>query len=581
MTSLTAAWGRTFTVQNLNYEVMSESERTVRVLGHTTSSGTIYRLVIPGTVNDRSGTVYTVSEVGKGAFRGRTISSMTIERGPGVLYFAEEAMADAEVTGLTVSRSFDNPVNQRPFHRMSTLTSVTFGEGIVYIPNFAFVRCPLKSTLVFPTTLATIGFGAFEETGISGVRFASTKNLIHIEGEAFCGCRNLTSIVIPEGVTWIGETCFAGTGLVSISLPSTLYQIDKRAFATCNNLKNVTLSPTNTYFEYNDGVLKSGTNVVTAFDVSNSLTVPEGVWGINGWAFAGMKIQELRLPSTLKVIGEFGINDCEDLKSINLPEGLVSIGRGGLIGCRSLEELKLPESLTTIGPLAFSALGAASINIPAGLKEIPERTFEVSDLKSIDIPETVEKIGPKAFFRSTKLETVTFGDTPGTVTDIPMQAFCDCQSLRNIKLPAYLRTIGDEAFSGCFALTSILLPGELREIGEKAFEHANDLRDISIKAGYPPTVPLNAFSNAVYRYGKLTVPVGSAKLYKEAPVWQLFSTIVESAELGGVDDITADTPDGPVRVYRLDGVKVYDGPRDGMPALTPGLYLVNGRKVQL
>lgn len=574
MLPVTVAWGRTFTVQNLNYEVISESEHTVRVLGHTTSSGSIYGLVIPGTVRERPGSIYTVTEVGPGAFKGRTITNMTIEPGSGELYFAEGAMAGAGVSSLTVSRNFGSPVNHEPFHAMSTLKYVTFGEGIKDIPHFSFVKCPLTSVSI-PSSVESIGFGAFQQTDISTVKFASTKNLKYIYGEAFWSCDKLQSIKIPEGVVKLGETAFGNSALTSVSLPSTLQKIEKGVFSGCTNLKNVTVSSANPYFKYTGGVLTSadGKTAVTAFSIGNSLTVPEGVTRIADWAFVSMSIRNLKLPATLKEIDEYGIFHCHELISINLPEGLVSIGEGGLAHCHSLEELKLPESLTTVCRYAFVALGATSINIPARMKEIPERAFEVSKLKSIDIPETVERIGPKTFFRSTGLKTVTFGDTPGTVTDIPLQAFYDCTSLNNIKLPAHLRTIGDEAFSGCYGLTSILLPGELREIGEKAFDRVTGLHNISTKACYPPTLPLNAFDSRVFRYGTLAVPVGSAKLYKEAPVWELFHNIEESAELGGVDDITADTPDGPVRVYRLDGVKVYDGPRDGMPALTPGLYI--------
>ena len=55
----------------------------------------------------------------------------------------------------------------------------------------------------------------------------------------FHNCCRLRGVEIPNGVEHIGEWCFCGSGLEEITLPNTLKEISKNAFASCDNLKIV------------------------------------------------------------------------------------------------------------------------------------------------------------------------------------------------------------------------------------------------------------------------------------------------------------------------------------------------------
>lgn len=111
-------------------------------------------------------------------------------------------------------------------------------------------------------------------------------------------------------------------------------------------------------------------------------------------------------------------------------------------------------------------------------------------------------------------------------------------------------SIGEAAFSSCSALASVSLPSTVKSIAATSFTYCIKLSYVSVSS-----------SNPNYKYSN--------------------GLIVADAQLGGVSDIVADTPDGTVTLYRLDGVKVYEGPRDGMGTLPSGIYVVNGRKVIL
>ena len=49
--------------------------------------------------------------------------------------------------------------------------------------------------------------------------------------------------------------------------------------------------------------------------------------------FASSSVERIRLPSTLKRLGNNALCGCEQLKSVELPEGLETIGDGCFYGC--------------------------------------------------------------------------------------------------------------------------------------------------------------------------------------------------------------------------------------------------------
>lgn len=84
----------------------------------------------------------------------------------------------------------------------------------------------------------------------------------------------------------------------------------------------------------------------------------------------------------------------------------------------------------------------------------------------VEIPDTVKKIGDKAFEKKGKILGVVM---PDSVTSIGDGAFDSCSSLKDVAMSKGLKEIGESAFKNCKQLVYIDFPGELETIGNKAF----------------------------------------------------------------------------------------------------------------
>ncbi len=269
------------------------------------------------------------------------------------------------------------------------------------------------------------------------------------------------------------------------------------------------------------------------------VTIDEGVTSISPCAFYQCKsLFSVTLPHSLSVIDHAAFSGCESLQAITLPDGLISIGSGAFRECGDLKSIVIPKNVSSIGIDAFvdcysllnisvdnenptfdSIAGVLynedhtilyrypqnkldrSYTIPDSVKTIEVHAFEGSwNLITIEIPDTVTKIGTQAFYRTTPYfnnenmvngciyignhligvtdaidQTVTV--RPGTKT-IADSVFVSAQALAHVILPDGLVSIGEQAFIWCDNLKSISLPSSVTHIYASAFTDCTKLRTV-------------------------------------------------------------------------------------------------------
>lgn len=109
--------------------------------------------------------------------------------------------------------------------RMSSLESLTIGNTLTSIPDYAFYGCSsLRGALVIPSTIEGVGGSAFQG-----------------------GCTGITSVTLNEGLRAIGQFSFYGMSITEITIPSTVgYYGYSGAFKYCSKLEKVTINTTAT-----------------------------------------------------------------------------------------------------------------------------------------------------------------------------------------------------------------------------------------------------------------------------------------------------------------------------------------------
>ena len=93
---------------------------------------------------------------------------------------------------------------------------------------------------------------------------------------------------------------------------------------------------------------------------------------------------------------------------------------------------------------------------------IEENAFAFSNISTIDIPDSVETIGTKAFYSCKKLKNVALSKK---LKHIKSYAFEKCESITSIKIPVGTSYIGDCAFYQCKNLNSIQIPDSVSRLG--------------------------------------------------------------------------------------------------------------------
>lgn len=100
-----------------------------------------------------------------------------------------------------------------------------------------------------------------------------------------------------------------------------------------------------------DGIICTHDGVAICSTVKpRNLVIPEGVKIIGPLTFNGNdRLVEIKFPSTLKVIEDNGLSQCENLKRVILPEGFERIDVQALMDNINLNLVDLPSTIVALG----------------------------------------------------------------------------------------------------------------------------------------------------------------------------------------------------------------------------------------
>jgi len=272
----------------------------------------------------------------------------------------------------------------------------------------------------------------------------------------------------------------------------------------------------NIRFDLSTGTVIGADKSVTAAHIPETI---EGVIvtaiGRDAFAHYGGDVrllEEITLPDTVSVLGDYAFFGCTKLKAIDLPDGIETIDVSTFTNCVSLKSVDFPKGLKTIESMAFDNCTALEkIELPEGLERIDTSAFErCTSLAELNVPSTVKSC-------SSFIGTAFYNDADNWdgdclyldnwllavkdceqliisegVVGIASNAIYNCPSLKNVTFPEDLRYIGNWNFQNCSKIDEVVFPASLESLGNYAFYCCGYYLDVYFR-GPAPEIGHRAF----------------------------------------------------------------------------------------
>ncbi len=336
-----------------------------------------------------------------------------------------------------------------------------------------------EKNVVTPTTLGgyTVNKILFEAFDFNDYieTLTISEGVTAFEERAVVGCNSLKTINFPSTIVFYYDEADAGVLAGMTTLPE-----------YCEKLEKITVAQGNTSIKVGeDGILYSydGKTLLlcpTAYN-KETVTIPEGVTGISTYAFNWCEgIKEIKLPSTIKLIGYNAFCNATSLENINIPEGCEFIAQLAFMNTK-IEEIYIPASIEYIMSSAFAYCNLKNITISDenetysiindslmsynAEEDVYSLCYYINDGTdaSYTVPDKVVTIEQYAFYNADNLKEIIL---PSSLQSVWSYAFEDCDGFTHIEIPSNVKTIENYAFINCDSIASIIIPESVTEIGE-------------------------------------------------------------------------------------------------------------------
>ena len=414
------------------------------------------------------------------------------------LYINNELVTEANITTAT-------KINDYAFYNYTGLTSVTIGNGVASIRDYAFEGCSNLTKVNYLGTIdewVQIGFVNSYSNPLyyaknlyinnELVTEANITTATEISARAFSNCTSLTSVTIGNSVTSIGNSAFSGCdSLTNVTIGESVTSIGYRAFSDCSSLQSITIP---------NSVKSIESSVFSGCSSLESMTLPF-VYSHFGYIFGASSCgyNNVYVPSSLKnvtIIDGSSIcakafYNCDFLHNVTIGKSVTSMGDDAFYNCDNLTKVNYLGTIDEWAQIEFESLDSnplyngaelyinnelvTELNITTATKINNYAFYNCDFIQSLTIGNDVTSIGDRAFYDCLSLASV---EMLNSVTNIGAYAFYNCPSLAIIELPNSVTNIGDYAFSGCSSLTIAIIGGGA--IGHNAFYGCNNLTDVTI-----------------------------------------------------------------------------------------------------
>ena len=271
---------------------------------------------------------------------------------------------------------------------------------------------------------------------------------------------------IADSVKRIGKHAFRNAqGLKAIYLGKSLETIDDWAFAYCNSLETILLSPDNPYFNVSENILFSED-------------------GAKLWMFPRVGYTEYSIPDTVVALASNAFGDNQTLKKLTIPANVKELGESAFDSSPALEEITLLGDFTTVGEHLFGTQEPVFHWYPNSDRETTGNVKRLnigSDVTSIPWAFLNSGADMEAFWVDARNEVYSSDDS-GVLYNKDKTVLVKVPSGYEgaLTIPESVETIENDAFDGCDQLTEIRLTADVTCDAESWFTTKSSVRGIVI-----------------------------------------------------------------------------------------------------
>ncbi len=330
--------------------------------------------------------------------------------------------------------------------RFVDMASVDLNEGLEEIGLFAFWRCAHLCRFKLPSTIKTVGSGAFQKdyTGAYMPNFTLPASLTTIGPWAFDMLIGEMFIETPITITdeMVGKSAIINFKRESGNIDGSAFWLGKTdsELTYGNALRMI-------FLESAVPPVIEGNLDLTAYECSAiTVIIPDGcldAYQRNPLWNKFTLIEESAVEARVEMTGGYPLSEEIRMQAGKMPS---KVGKLIVSGELSADDFNL---IRTAMPSLYSLDMSGVTNT-----EIPKEALsDMSSLKEIILPENTKRINERAFRSNYMMDTPAL---PETVEFIGREAFSGCASLSITKLPDALKELeGSYEFFRCFSLSNL------------------------------------------------------------------------------------------------------------------------------
>lgn len=446
-------------------------------------------------------------------------------------------------------------IGQRAFEQCEKLKLVRFSRFPKSISPSAFESCKTIEVTCEDNakpTLEIYHIKSFDLPPIENARIS--EHTVYKNG--YAGQR-IKSVIIESSVKKIGSTAFDNCStLETISILGTP-EIAEDAFKGCTSVSMIKW----------DAIEPRRIAGNTGFPKIKEIKIHPSATKIREGAFENWGIEELIVPANIQSIDSYAFANCKKLKKVCF-EGNPVIATNAFEGCNNIisidikhhdgiitniagntglpkvSSVVIPEGTTVLDAECFAKWGLKTIVIPSSVKEIRTLAFSTNPLESIVICGD-PKVNKNAFKKCIKVKKVEWKPSSYTciagdegfplvehfiidpsVSALEEKAFCGW-GLKEIDIPANVKSIGKEAFENCRDLERIKMKPDV-QIGERAFYGCESLT--AVNEFEPNTLPLELIKSSASDAFKACTGFNTVKIAAHEELAK-FIELIDSCEI--------------------------------------------------